>query len=65
MADLNSLQSKLNEEIHKVKEKTNELETLQKKLNVLQSTEVLLKNLTDQNLYLTTEIEQKRNHIDK
>ena len=65
MTEVNSLQNQLNEEMHRVKEKTNDLEALQKKLLILQSTEVLLKNLTDQNLYLSKELENKRNHIDK
>ena len=65
MTEVNSLQNQLNEEMHRVKEKTNDLESLQKKLLILQSTEVLLKNLTDQNLYLSKELENKRNHIDK
>lgn len=65
MADVNSLQNQLNEETHRVKEKSNELETLQKKLIVLQSTEMLVKNLTDHNMHLSMELEHKRNHIDK
>lgn len=65
MGDINNLQNQLNEEVHRVKEKTNEIETLQKKLLVLQTTEIMVKNLTDHNLYLSKELENKRNHIEK
>lgn len=65
MGDINNLQSQLNEEVHRVKEKTNEIETLQKKLLVLQTTEIMVKNLSDHNLYLSKELENKRNHIEK
>ena len=65
MGDLNNLQSQLNEEMHLLKEKTNELESLHKKMLILQSTELLLKNANDQNMYLSKELENKRNHIEK
>lgn len=65
MAEVNSLQNQLNEESHRVKEKQNELETLQKKLIILQSNEILVKNLNDHNMYLSKELENKRNHIEK
>ncbi len=48
-----------------LKEKTNELESLHKKMLILQSTELLLKNANDQNLYLSKELENKKNHLEK
>lgn len=62
---MNNLQNQLNEEVHRGKEKTNELESLQKKLVLLQTHEIMAKNLTDHNLYLSKELENERNHVEK